>query len=149
MKYEVEQKFKEYENFKIFRLSYVWSFKNSFSRYLIDTYNNEGSIEIFDPFVRSIVDIEDVTLFLVKCCEDPKSIRKITNICGQDKISRLDLIKSISKYIKIEYNIAEDDKDFFLYRPKNILMESLYLEDTIEKKVNNIYEILFKIKDYV
>lgn len=149
MKYDIERKFSKFNNFKIFRLSYVWSFENSFSKFLLSAYKKGDEIEIFDPFVRSIVDISDVILFLTICCENPDAINKITNVCGPESISRLDLIKSISKHINIKYNVSDDDENFFLYRPKNIFMKSLYLEGSLGKKANNIHDSLNKIEGYI
>lgn len=149
MKYEIEKMFFHYDTFKIFRLSYVWSFENSFSNFLISSHKKNESIEVFDQFIRSIVDINDVILFLKKCCKDPNRINKITNVCGPEFISRLDLVAFISNLISIKYNVIHDDKDFFLYRPKKIFMKSLYFEETIEKKPESIFNVLDKIKDHI
>ena len=65
MKYQVENKFKDYDLFKAIRLSYVFSRQDKFTRYLLKTTEKKEIAEIFHPLKRSVIYINDVVEGLI------------------------------------------------------------------------------------
>ncbi len=128
MKYETEKAFMENQNVKIFRLSYIFSKYDKFTRYLAECMDNSKLAEVYHPFYRNIVYINDfldscktVALHWENCTE------KIYNICGRDSVSRVDMAELFSEFHKrkLQYTIIHPGEDFFKIRPEIIKVESL------------------------
>lgn len=137
MKDDVEKSFENEKNFKIFRLSYVLSKEDKYLSYLKSCVNNNEIAEVFHPFSRKVVYIEDVL----------ESIRNILvkwddfenqkfNICGGEDISRKDIADFYSKAIedKLKYKIIQPDNKFWEARPKDINITSIYFEILLGRK---------------
>lgn len=60
MKDEVEKSFETEKNFKVFRLSYVLSKEDKYLSYLKSCVDKNEVAEVFHPFSRKVVFIEDV-----------------------------------------------------------------------------------------
>lgn len=133
MKAIIEDKFIHYQNFYVMRLSYVWSLKDKFSKFLLASFAENSKVKIFDPFIRSIISINDLILFVTKFCSQYNKIPKIINLAGPDFLSRKQLVEEYSKRLELNYEIVKPDDDFFKYRPDKILMISKYLPKILSR----------------
>ena len=143
-KYKIEKTFEKNENFKIFRLSYVLSSEDKFLRYLIDCKNNSRSAEIYDPLVRNVVYIEDVSIAILNIFKNWRDNPSLINVCGDESISRLKIAENFlnKSFIK---KINPNDS-FWKIRPKNINLKSLYFSDLIKKKPTSFHDAINKLK---
>jgi dTDP-4-dehydrorhamnose reductase len=143
MKSEVERKFLNIDGFKSIRLSYVFSYRDKFTQYLIDVYRRNDVAEVFDSLARPVIHIEDVANGLENLCDNWCNIdSNIINFGGDAIYTRFDMAKSIKKLylhdLKIK-KVSPDDK-FFENRPRTINMKSNILVDMLgyrPKKFNN------------
>lgn len=127
MKQEIEQYFAGNPSFKSIRLSYVFSRDDKFSRYLAGCF--EGNIEanLFHPFFRAIVHLEDViegALNLAICWDEFPN--QIINFGGPEVLSRIDFTECLRevKYHTLRFQVSEPDAKFFNNRPRFISMKS-------------------------
>ena len=152
MKYEVETEFIGERGFKVFRPSYVFSRDDKFTKYLYDCSRQAKVAEVFHPFYRSTVYIEDLTLAVTSILDEwDKWGNKVFNICGPKLISRLDLAgiykDEIDRGLKIKS--VEPPPDFFESRPRKIEMKSLYFSKLIKRypiTINEAMALEFKAK---
>ncbi len=148
MKYEIESRFIDHENFAVFRLSYIFSKNDKFSSYLINCLKNHETAEIFHPFIRNIVYIVDLIDAVFKYIENYKNFidYKTVNICGLESLSRVDvadyLVNTINNDFK--YRIVEPDSSFFKMRPRIIKTQSAYLKDILGENPTKIAEAVVK-----
>lgn len=138
MKSEVEDKFLGHPSFKVMRLSYVWSPNDKFTSFIIESQKGNKKVEVFDPFIRSVISIKDVIDYIIKLIESSDKVPAIVNLAGPNFVSRVDLVKEFSKFIPLSYEIIRPNDDFFKYRPEQILMESKYLDTVLGRKALNI-----------
>jgi nucleoside-diphosphate-sugar epimerase len=138
MKAAVEKEFKTDSNFNVMRLSYVWSIDDKFTQFIVNSSRSQAPIEIFHPFIRSIITLKDVLDFLIVYADLPEMLPPVINLAGPDFISRVRLISEISKYLKIEYTVVYPDDEFFRYRPERILMRSRFLASIIGRDPHSI-----------
>jgi dTDP-4-dehydrorhamnose reductase len=137
MKDEVEKSFEEEKNFKVFRLSYVLSKEDKYLAYLQNCVDINEMAEVFHPFYRKVVYIDDVLEsienILIKWNE---YTNQIFNICGTEDISRKDMANDFNEAIgnKLKYKLLEPNNDFWNARPKDINIFSLYMEKLIGRK---------------
>lgn len=148
MKNEIEEIFKDEANFKVFRLSYVLSKEDKYLSYLQSCVEKNEIAEVFHPFNRKVVFIEDVLEAIENIIDqwDEFSNQKF-NICGNEDISKKDMAdfyKKITRY-KLQYSIIEPNSAFWEARPKDINMQSLYLEKLLNKKPIKIEDAIYKI----
>jgi dTDP-4-dehydrorhamnose reductase len=150
MKVEIESRFKNYNDFKVFRLSYVLSESDKYLSYLHQCVLNKEVAKIYHPFSRKVVYIDDVLEaienILLNWEDYPQSI---FNICGGEDVSRRDIADFYSRAsgLKLEYTTVEPDKAFWDNRPKNINIYSLYLDKLIGRKrtdIKNAVNIIVK-----
>jgi len=148
MKDEVEKTFFNEKNFKVFRLSYVLSKEDKYLSYLKSCSNKNEVAEVFHPFSRKVVYIEDVLQaienVLVKW--DEFENQKF-NICGDEDISRKDIADFYNGAIgdKLEYKIIEPDNKFWEARPKDINIISIYFEKLLGRKPTKIQDAINQI----
>jgi len=136
MKYEVEQKFQHDNNFKVFRLSYVFSKDDKFMNYLGQCAGNKEIAKVFDAFSRNIVYISDLICAVGNLVEAFDNFKpKVVNICGDKLLSRRDLAELFRKYVdeSFEYELSDPGAEFFKYRSKIIETKSLYLKNLLER----------------
>lgn len=151
MKLSVENYFKDNMNLKIFRLSYVFSWHDKFMKYLHHCRQNNLYAEIYHPFTRRMIYIEDLTKGVISAIKNWTKIDKsIFNFCGADYYSRLDIAKYYSEHIfPVKYKVIKPHDSFYKARPEiinvstvnttNILLDSFTkIEDAIliEKKIH-------------
>ncbi|OHD14638.1 MAG: hypothetical protein A2Y41_05885 [Spirochaetes bacterium GWB1_36_13] len=145
MKQEIERNFENEDNFKVFRMSYVFSKKDKFSSYIYNCYKNKEKAEVFHPFYRNVVYIEDVLDSIENLYKNWSQFEnKYFNLCGKELVSRKDIVKFIYENFKekLNYNIIEPDRDFFSARPKIISTRSNYLSFLLGREPYSIQEAL-------
>ena len=126
MKLAVENYFRNEPNLKVFRLSYVFSWEDKFMRYLHDCRANNLKAEIFHPFIRKIIYIDDVIDGITKLIQNWNDYdQRVFNFCGSKQYSRLDIINLYNKYIcKLKFEISKPPKNFYKIRPEIIYINS-------------------------
>jgi dTDP-4-dehydrorhamnose reductase len=148
MKDEVEKTFDGFENFKVFRLSYVLSQEDKYLSYLKSCIDKNEIAEVFHPFSRKVVYIDDVLQAIENIIEkwDTFDNQKF-NICGEEDISRKDIADFYNEAMenKLKYSVTEPDEKFWEARPKDINITSLYLEKLIGLKPTKIKDAINKI----
>ena len=135
MKLEIENYFKKEKNFKSIRLSYVYSKKDKFSQYLLNCAQHNQIAEIYHPFYRSAICINDVingVFSLINKWGDYDM--PIINFGGPELLSRLDMAKIFKKFYlnNLEFKVNKPPDNFFLTRPVKIDLNSDILFDLIE-----------------
>ncbi len=148
MKDEVEKAFENEKAFKVFRLSYVLSKEDKYLSYLKNCIDNNEIAEVFHPFSRKVVYIEDVLKAIENILMkwDDFENQKF-NICGDEDVSRKDIADFYNKAIgnKLGYKILEPDEKFWEARPKDINITSIYLEELLERKPTKIQNAINQI----
>lgn len=143
MKYEVEQTFLGEPNFKTLRLSYVFSKEDKFTKYLLESKANNKAIQVFEPFDRSIVYLQDVLTCIDKVIENWNQTNNIINVCGPETISRSDFVKTLCQTSTLKglaYEIVIPEEAFFLNRPKTIKMRSAWMEKLLKSDWHTFQE---------
>lgn len=142
MKYEVEQKFKNRKHFKAFRLSYVLSDEDKFSKYLQSCSNGNKEAEVFDGLFRNVIKLE-IVLEATLCLLNDFDFNDyyLVNLSGNQCLSRKDLalvyIRDIDPSLK--YRLIPVPDDILKGRPNVIKTESLFLEKLLKHRIDNIY----------
>lgn len=148
MKDEVEKAFENEKNFKVFRLSYVLSKEDKYLSYLKSCVDKNEVAEVFHPFSRKVVYIEDVLEAIENILAkwDNFENQKF-NICGEEDISRKDIADFYNKATanKLEYKILEPDDSFWEARPRDINITSIYLEKLLDRKPTKIKNAINQI----
>ena len=143
-KYKIERTFEKNDNFKIFRLSYVLSPEDKFLKYLTDCKKNNHCAEIYDPLIRNVVYIEDVSIATVNIFKNWGNNQKLINVCGDESISRLRIAENFLD--KASIKVVNPDDSFWKIRPKNINLKSLYFSELIQKKPTSFHDAINKLK---
>lgn len=138
MKREIEEYFKDSSLVKIFRLSYVWSKNDKFTKYLESCATTKKVAEVFDSLFRNVVYINDVT----ECIYNLSKTWELWNnqvfhICGKQLLSRYDIAKMFQEEIYKDLSCikVEPDENFYICRAKSISMKSLYIERLLNRPV--------------
>lgn len=149
MKNEVEQAFKGEKNFKVFRLSYVLSKEDKYLSYLKYCIDKNEIAEVFHPFNRKIIYIEDVIQAIENILEQWENFdNQEFNICGNESISRKEIADFYNEAIignSLKYKILQPDEKFWEARPKDINITSLYLEKLLGRKPIKIKDAINQI----
>jgi len=143
MKSLVEDEFKGFKGFKVMRLSYVWSLGDKFTSFLLKSYDEKSKVDVFHPFIRSIITLRDVIDFIERFLLVIQEFPKVVNLAGPEFLSRVQLVEAFSEIKAIEYAVVKPDHDFFMYRPDQILMESIYLDKVLNR---NPFSVIDTIK---
>jgi dTDP-4-dehydrorhamnose reductase len=145
MKNEVENYFKNSDLLKIFRLSYVWSHDDKYTKYLVNCAIKNEIAEVFNSLFRNVVYINDVTdainnLFLTWDYWD----NQIFNICGVELLSRLDIARYLKEevYTNLKYKCVEPGSDFYKNRIKSISIKSIYFEKLLNKPITFLKDVM-------
>jgi len=142
MKAEIEDKFVGKPNFKVVRLSYVWSIADKFTKFVLQCSQSGSKVEVFEPFIRSIISISDVIKFIHQFIDRPNDIPPVVNLAGPDFMSRVELVKALAAHIELSYEVIHPEQDFYKYRPDQILMESKYLTSILGRKAQSIQSVI-------
>ena len=137
MKYEIEQKYRGISQFKVFRLSYVFSRKDKFMKYLQSCDGSGQIADVYDALRRNVIYIEDIIKAVIAVGKKFKEISPgLVNLSGVQCLSRKDLAQFYKEVVSqnFVYTTSIPDKEFFVARPDIINTESLYLEDILGRK---------------
>tara|TARA_A100000164_G_C21941839_1_gene791227 strand:- start:2773 stop:3636 length:864 start_codon:yes stop_codon:yes gene_type:complete len=135
MKLEIENYFKKEKNFKSIRLSYVYSKKDKFSQYLLNCSQQNKIAEIYHPFYRSAICIDDVINGIFSLINKWGEYDMSTiNFGGPELLSRVDMAKIFKDFYldNLEFKVNKPPDNFFLTRPVKIELNSDILFDLIE-----------------
>lgn len=130
MKREIEEAFIGKAGFKVFRLSYVFSKDDKFSRYLRGCDEAKKPAEVFDALRRSVVYLEDILEAVERlgprfgAFENP-----VFHLCGPRLLGRSDMAECYRQAVNPDfaYEIVQPPPGFFDARPNVIELASLYL----------------------
>ncbi len=154
MKKNIEDEFKGSPFFKAIRLSYVVSTKDKFTKYCINCIKTGEVAEIFHPFYRnciSVNDVEDVVMWFALHFNEYEPF--VLNVAGMELVSRVRIADEINRVYrgKLKYDVIVPDEEFFVNRPKITQMKSIYMQKyeildnkTFTEKIQNE----FKENDY-
>lgn len=148
MKYEIEKSFDGVSYFKVFRLSYVLSKEDKYISYLKKCANNNIEAEIYHPFGRKVIFVDDVLAAIENILTRWEEFKNQKfNICGEQTVHRLDMATWYNNTInnKLDLKIIQTPNDFWKARPKNINIKSLYLESLLKRKATNIQDAIKQI----
>ena len=143
-KNNIEKTFINNNNFKVFRLSYVLSIEDKFLTYLHNCRLNNSIAEVFHPFYRNVIFIDDVIDATFNAFNSWEITNQINNVCGNESISRKDIAESILSGGQIK--VIDPGEAFWKIRPKIIHVESIYLKDILKKKLTSFDETINKLK---
>ena len=132
MKNNIEKTFINNNNFKVFRLSYVLSIEDKFLTYLHNCRLNNSIAEVFHPFYRNVIFIDDVIDATFNAFNSWEITNQINNVCGNESISRKDIAESILSGGQIK--VIDPGEAFWKIRPKIIHVESILFKRYFEKK---------------
>ena len=141
MKLEIEEKFKSFPNFKAVHLSYVFSKQDKFSTYLLNCHRNNYLAEIYHPFNRSVVYLDDLCKAVINLGLNWDNFQEGSiNLGGPHLISRLDFARLFNKIVfkDLKYTVTEPDAAFFENRPRAINMKSPLLKKILGRDPLNL-----------
>lgn len=137
MKKEIEDAFKKNYLFKAIRLSYVFSFEDKFTSYLLSAIRKNEVAEVFHPFYRNVITVDDVINvidWLLQHWEEYEP--SFLNVCGSELVSRVRIADEVKRCTrkKLQYSIRYPGKEFYRNRPEILEMKSLYLHQILNTR---------------
>lgn len=145
MKLAVERKFYAEKNFKIFRLSFVFSKSDKYSSYLANCSKKSMTAEVFHPIFRRTVYIEDLKHAIISLHFGWNDWDNTSfNISGPDLISRVDVANYYKEIVDIafQYEVIEPNEEFYRARPQIINMDSIYFAKLLKRTPLSIREAM-------
>lgn len=143
MKYEVERSFLGEPLFKSIRLSYVFSRSDKFTMYLLRCAERNEEAEIYDPFCRAVVHLDDVVgSALALAINWERYSQNTINVGGPKLLSRRefsDVIRSIAAH-GLRYRVVAPDAEFFSTRPRFINMVSPVLTSLLAREPHSLFD---------
>jgi len=134
-KAEIESIFCDNENYISLRLSYVFSSNDKYTKYLLSCARLKNVAEVFDPFFRRVVyinDIREVVQGLVNSWHSTDT--KTLNMCGPELLSRKHIADAVKSVVpSLNYKIVSPPAAFFQKRPEYINMGSVYINAVLGK----------------
>lgn len=127
MKHEVENRFVGNRFFKSIRLSYVFSRQDKFTKYLISCAQNGELAEVFHPFIRSVVHLDDVVKGILALADRWNEFPdQFINFGGPSPVSRVQIAESLKATFlsDLEFDVIIPSDSFFENRPRAIAMQS-------------------------
>lgn len=131
MKKAIEDNFKNDKNFKAIRLSYVVSLKDKFLKYCISCIKTHTIAEIYHPFYRNCISVDDVVKVVVWLILNWNIYEPfVLNVAGKELVSRIRIADELNRNWneKLKYKVVEPSEAFYQNRPKITQMKSLYLQ---------------------
>ena len=148
MKSIVEDSFFYDPNFITLRLSYVFSFEDKYTKYLLK--NKEIKV-VYEPYYRSVIYIDDVILTVERLINSWPKINRI-NVCGPNLVSRVEIAEKIKSNVKpdLEFTVKYPGDSFYYSRPPKIFARSLFLKNILRREPLNLAKsiIIEKEKKY-
>lgn len=131
MKKAIEDEFKNDENFKAIRLSYVASAKDRFISYCLNCIKTGETADIFHPFYRNIISVSDVVNVASYFAHHwDEYAPTFLNVAGKELVSRVRIADELNRLFdnKLKYIISKPGETFFKNRPSITQMQSLFLQ---------------------
>lgn len=132
MKKAVEDTFKTEPLFKAIRLSYVASAKDRFISYCLNCIKNNEVADIFHPFYRNVIVIDDVINVIVFFAFHWHEFAyTFLNVAGKELVSRIRIADELNRHLNysLHYTVSVPDDKFFENRPRITQMKSLYMKE--------------------
>ncbi len=145
MKRRVELDLKSEKNLKVFRLSYVFSCRDKFTRYLIECDKTGEVAEVYDALYRNVVYIEDLIDAIIALSKSfDKWDNQIFHICGDELLSRKDLAETFCREFdnSLRYITSIPDDSFFEARPNVIEIKSKFFMKLLGRAPTKIAEAM-------
>ncbi|MBQ6483337.1 MAG: sugar nucleotide-binding protein [Anaerolineaceae bacterium] len=145
MKRIVETDFCGEKDLKVFRLSYVFSRQDKFTRYLRECQRNNTVANVYDALYRNVVYIEDLIDAITALSKSfDRWENQIFHICGDELLSRKDIAEIYRKETggMFQYITSIPDSTFFEARPNRIEMKSKYFSSLLGKTPTRIAEAM-------
>lgn len=141
MKSTVEKIYHNTPSFKSLRLSYVNFNSDRFTDYILDCASKYIVAEIFDPFARATVCMDDVIELIFSLVNDWVPERVI-NCGGPETISRIEFANILKEEIvnNLEFEILTPESEFYMDRPKIVSMKSPIMERILGRKQTTLRE---------
>lgn len=143
LKHQVERDFLSHPNFKTVRVSYVHSSNDSFSEYAKRCWREKTPLKIYPDFKRAVVSIKDVVSGALRLVIHWNEMTtSIINFCGPEVISRLThaeiLKRELYPNLSIEMMSEAESELFFLNRPREINLKSLYFSKLLGREPEKV-----------
>lgn len=132
MKLTIENEFKYSNWFKVIRLSYVASARDSFITYCKNCMSNGEVAEVFHPFYRNCIVISDVAKVVEWMGRHWNEYEPfVLNVAGDELVSRVRIADELNRLYdgKLQYKIVSPNPAFFQNRQSITQMKSLYLHN--------------------
>ena len=145
MKRTVELDLQGERNLKIFRLSYVFSWKDKFTSYLRECEKNGATADVFDALYRNVVYIEDLVDAVIALASSFDSWdNQIFHICGTELLSRKDMARLYCSRPgnRLQYMTSIPGDGFFQARPNVIEMKSKYFSRLLGRAPTRIADAM-------
>lgn len=143
MKHEVERRFGGTPSFKAIRLSYVFSYEDKFTKYILGCAERGEEAELFHPFFRAIIHRNDVVDGVLALARRWNGFpQPILNFGGPEVLSRIDFVDCLREVVlpNLKYRVVEPADDFFRNRPRIIAMKSSILPELLGRPCRTLKE---------
>ena len=143
MKHEVESRFASEPAFKVARLSYVFARHDKLTQYLTACATKGDEAELFHPFNRAVIWLDDVVGGLVGLATKWDSVPyPVINFAGPAVLSRIDFAQALMARALpgLRYRQVEPPPSFFENRPRVIHMTSRYLRLLLGREPHSLAE---------
>jgi nucleoside-diphosphate-sugar epimerase len=143
MKHAVEERFAGHPFFKAMRLSYVFFKHDKLTDYLRKCAKSDEQAELFDPFERSVVYLQDVVRGLLALVSQWNQVSQgIINMGGPHLVSRVDFANCLKKHAfpSLNFVVSEPPASFFVSRPKSIHMMSPLFKSLLGREAKTLEE---------
>lgn len=146
MKVEIENRFKSHPNFKVFRLSYVFSKYDKFTKYLRNCMMNKKVAEVYDGLYRNVIYLDDI---LEAICNLQSKFDQFDNtffhMSGREVLSRSDIAILVHEHDKsLKYNLIPVPDGFYDARAERIIMNSIFSEKLLGRSFSDIRNAIKK-----
>lgn len=143
MKHEVESRFLGNPLFKTIRISYVFSFEDRFTSYILKCGKANLKATIYHPFLRAVVHRDDVVDGVISIATQWDSFpAQIINVGGPELLSRVDLVEILrdNHQKNIDFETCSPSAEYFANRPRVINMTSNIFPCLLSKPPKPIIE---------
>jgi nucleoside-diphosphate-sugar epimerase len=109
-------------------------------QYLHNSYKSNSVAEIFHPFYRKMIYLDDLVEALFSLVINWRNFdQRSFNLCGDKFYSRLDIAEFYCKFIgPVRYLVVKPNLKFYKARQEKINITSLYLNKLICKDATTI-----------
>tara|TARA_R100001594_G_scaffold149037_1_gene205733 strand:+ start:2028 stop:2870 length:843 start_codon:yes stop_codon:yes gene_type:complete len=138
----VESRFLEFPLFKVLRLSYNFFKEDRFTTYL-KKCNDEGAVaEIFDPFARSVVHINDTVDAIISLANNWDDCdHQVINCGGPHTLSRVEFANLLKEVLPtLQTKVIKPHDKFYQDRPESVSMRSNRLKEVLGRPPRSIEE---------